>query len=57
VQVTSSCFPRWDRNPNTTDGLRTGEMRAARQTLHTGGTSASFLSLPVVPRTEYENVG
>jgi predicted acyl esterase len=48
VQVTSSCFPRWDRNPNTTDGLRTGELRAANQTLHLGGT-ASFVTLPVVP--------
>jgi putative CocE/NonD family hydrolase len=57
VQVTSSCFPRWDRNPNTADGLRTGEMRAATQTLHVGDTSASFVSLPVVPRTGCDNVG
>jgi uncharacterized protein len=57
VQVTSSCFPRWDRNPNTADGLRTGELRVAQQTLHVGGTSPSFVSLPIVPRTGYENVG
>ncbi|WP_221177061.1 CocE/NonD family hydrolase [Nocardioides pocheonensis] len=49
VQVTSSCFPRWDRNPNTADGLRTGEMRVANQTLLVGGGTGSFVSLPVVP--------
>jgi uncharacterized protein len=49
VQVTSSCFPRWDRNLNTVDGLRTGEMRVATQTLHVGGTSPSFVTLPLVP--------
>ncbi|MFF9040596.1 CocE/NonD family hydrolase [Streptomyces sp. NPDC014892] len=50
VQVTSSCFPRWDRNPNTADGLRTGEMRVASQTVHVGGEDRSFVTLPVVPR-------
>jgi putative CocE/NonD family hydrolase len=50
VQVTSSCFPRWDRNPNTEDGLRTGELRTATQTVHVGGPSGSFVTLPIVPR-------
>ncbi|GAB3001418.1 hypothetical protein GCM10023080_079100 [Streptomyces pseudoechinosporeus] len=50
VQVTSSCFPRWDRNPNTADGLRTGEMRVAIQTVHVGGGFGSLVTLPVVPR-------
>ncbi|MFG2732325.1 CocE/NonD family hydrolase [Streptomyces canus] len=48
VQVTSSCFPRWDRNPNTADGLRTGEMRVASQGLQVGGDAQSFVTLPVV---------
>lgn len=48
VQVTSSCFPRWDRNPNTADGLHTGETRAASQTLHVGGDAGSFVTLPLV---------
>ena len=48
VQVTSSCFPRWDRNPSTTDGLRTGELRSANQILHLGGRTASSVTLPVV---------
>jgi putative CocE/NonD family hydrolase len=50
VQVTSSCFPRWDRNLNTSEGLRTGDMRVAAQTVHVGGSSESFITLPVVPR-------
>lgn len=47
VQVTSSCFPRWDRNLNTTDGFETGEMAVATQTVHLG--SDSFVTLPVIP--------
>jgi len=50
VQVTSSCFPRWDRNLNTADGLRTGQMRMADQTVHLGGSSGSYVTLPIVPR-------
>jgi len=48
VQVTSSCFPRWDRNLNTSDGPATGEMQVARQQVHVG--RRSYVSLPVVPR-------
>ncbi|MFE9445321.1 CocE/NonD family hydrolase [Streptomyces sp. NPDC006602] len=48
VQVTSSCFPRWDRNLNTADGVRTGEMRVASQVLQVGGDAQSFVTLPVV---------
>jgi uncharacterized protein len=48
VQVTSSCFPRWDRNLNTADGFESGSMRVARQTVHLGGPTASFITLPVV---------
>jgi putative CocE/NonD family hydrolase len=49
VQVTSSCFPRWDRNLNTPDGLTTGEMRVAAQTVFVGGDQPSYVSLPVIP--------
>jgi uncharacterized protein len=49
VQVTSSNFPRWDRNLNTEEGLRTGEMRVATQTVHVGRQSRSYVTLPVVP--------
>jgi putative CocE/NonD family hydrolase len=47
VDVTSSSFPRWDRNLNTVDGSETGEMRVARQTVHLG--SGSYVRLPVIP--------
>jgi len=47
IDVTSSSFPRWDRNLNTIDGFETGDMRVATQTLHLG--SGSYLTLPVIP--------
>ena len=47
VDVTSSSFPRWDRNLNTVDGPTTGEMRVARQTIHLG--SGSYVTLPIIP--------
>ncbi|WP_270887981.1 CocE/NonD family hydrolase [Pedococcus sp. 5OH_020] len=53
VQVTSSCFPRWDRNPNTADGLVNGELRPAAQTVHVGGR-ASFVTLPIVFRGSHD---
>jgi putative CocE/NonD family hydrolase len=48
VQVTSSCFPRWDRNLNTADGFESGSSRVARQTVHLGGAGASCITLPMV---------
>lgn len=50
LQVTSSCFPRWDRNLNT--GERVGEgtrMEVARQTVFHDAVRASRILLPVVP--------
>ncbi len=49
VDITSSNFPQFDRNPNT--GLPLGssaEVRVARQTIHHGGSQASHIVLPVV---------
>lgn len=50
VDVTSSSFPRWDRNPNTGHAFGADdELRAARQTvLHDAG-HPSHVVLPVVP--------
>jgi putative CocE/NonD family hydrolase len=48
VQVTSSCFPRWDRNLNTLDGQESGAMQVAQQTIHLGGSNGSFITLPVI---------
>ena len=48
VQVTSSCFPRWDRNLNTGEPAETATTaRVAQQTIHHG---PSRIVLPVVPR-------
>ena len=51
LDVTSACFPRFDRHPNTTEApARAGHEagRPALQALHHGGTRPSRLTLPVV---------
>jgi uncharacterized protein len=51
--VTSSSFPRFDRNPNTGNPLGVdgpGDLRPARQTVFHDARRASRLILPVVPR-------
>lgn len=48
VQVTSSCFPRWDRNLNT-GRQREPHWALARQRLHHDASRPSFVELPVVP--------
>jgi putative CocE/NonD family hydrolase len=50
VQVTSSNFPRWDRNPNTGEPPQTATtLRAAHQRIFHDVTRASRITLPVVP--------
>ena len=51
VDVTSSCFPLWDRNPNTghTQGMD-AEMQPARQTIHHNAEFPSRITLPIIPR-------
>ena len=49
VHVSSSNFPRFDRNPS--DGTPAGEaivLHGARQTVHLGGARPSSITLPVV---------
>jgi putative CocE/NonD family hydrolase len=49
LQVTSSCFPRWDRNLNTDDPVGEGtRMEVARQTVFHDAARASRVLLPVV---------
>jgi predicted acyl esterase len=53
VDVTSSSFPRFDRNPNT--GHPLGEdgpddLRPALQTIYHDGERPSHITLPVIPR-------
>ncbi|QHE69858.1 CocE/NonD family hydrolase [Rhodococcus sp. WAY2] len=50
VHVTSSNFPRWDRNPNTdTEVDDASKFRVARQSIHHNAVHPSHLVLPVIP--------
>jgi putative CocE/NonD family hydrolase len=53
LEVSSSNFPRFDRNPNTGHpfGLD-AELRTARQTVQHSRAYPSHLVLPVIPRRE-----
>lgn len=50
VHVTSSSFPRWDRNLNTGD-QRDSRIEIARQRIHHGVDRPSFIELPIRRRT------
>jgi putative CocE/NonD family hydrolase len=51
LEISSSNFPRFDRNPNTGRPISDErELRVARQTVFHGKTRPSYLLLPVVPR-------
>lgn len=53
VEISSSNFPRFDRNPNT--GHRYGldsELRKAQQTVYHDETYPSHIVLPVIPHSE-----
>lgn len=50
VEVSSSAFPKYDRNPNTGEPLgRTERMQTADQKIYHDQEHPSFLLLPVVP--------
>ena len=49
VDITSSNFPQFDRNPNTGEPLgSSSKVRTARQTIYHGGANLSQIILPVV---------
>lgn len=51
LEVSSSNFPRFDRNPNTgTDVAREGQTRVARQRVWHDAERPSYLALPIIPR-------
>ena len=51
LEVSSSNFPRFDRNLNTAERVGFGtEMRVARQTVHHDFNRPSHVILPVIPR-------
>lgn len=50
AHVTSSNFPRWDRNPNTdTEVDDASKFRVAHQSIHHNALHPSHLLLPVIP--------
>ena len=50
VDITSSNFPQFDRNPNTGDPLgSSANVRIAKQTIYHGGDNPSHIVLPIVP--------
>jgi uncharacterized protein len=50
LEVTSSAFPKYDRNLNTGEPLATStRMQVAHQTVHHDAARPSYLLLPVVP--------
>ena len=50
VDITSSNFPQFDRNPNTGDDLGSSpKVRTAAQTVFHGGSRTSHIILPLVP--------
>jgi uncharacterized protein len=50
IEISSSNFPRFDRNPNTGRPTATEtELRPASQTIHHDRTHESYLLLPVIP--------
>ncbi len=53
VMITSSDFPRFDRNPNTGGDIATEtEPRPAHQTVFIGKATPSRLIVPIVPRSD-----
>jgi putative CocE/NonD family hydrolase len=51
LEVSSSNFPRYDRNQNTGNDLFIDrELKTARQTIHHSGHYRSHIVLPVIPR-------
>ncbi|WP_457967173.1 CocE/NonD family hydrolase [Arthrobacter sp. D1-29] len=51
VQITNSCFPRWDRNLNTGDQAGT-KFVTAHQRLYHDAIRQSYIQLPIVPAEE-----
>ena len=53
VDVSSSSFPHWDRNPNTAAELGTvalGQVQTANQTVFHDAARPSHIILPLMPR-------
>lgn len=51
LEVSSSCFPKYDRHPGTSDGIATGpdDLRPATQTIAHDAWHLSAVILPLIP--------
>jgi putative CocE/NonD family hydrolase len=50
VDITSSHFPQFDRNPNTGEAFGTSsKVKVATQSIHHSSAHASHIVLPVIP--------
>jgi uncharacterized protein len=50
LEVTSSAFPKYDRNQNTGEALgKTANMKVAEQTIYHDPENSSYVTLPIVP--------
>ena len=53
VHLTSSCFPLWDRNPNTGNAVGMDDkLQVARQTIYHDREHPSYIVLPVVSKSD-----
>ena len=51
LEISSSAFPKYDRNPNTGEQLgKTTAMQVAEQKIYHDSGNASYVLLPIVPR-------
>ena len=52
IEISSSNFPRFDRNLNTGKAVEDEtEVRRANQVVYHDGSRRSYVSLPVIPRS------
>ena len=51
IDISSSNFPRFDRNPNTGTPIGVDDrLELAQQTIHHSATYSSYVVLPIIPR-------
>ena len=53
LQISSSAFPKYDRNLNTGEDIATGtRMRIAEQTIYHNAEHPSHVVLPIIPHSD-----
>jgi putative CocE/NonD family hydrolase len=58
LEVSSSNFPKYDRNPNTgEDPLKARVLKTVTQQVHFGGDTPSHVMLPVIEREDAQRTG